>query len=57
MSFNQLIKLLQQLNETETTKQSESDRLNFNNDNIVISKSDNINSDDHNLNSHDSDKN
>ena len=57
MSFDQLIKLLQQLNNTETTRQFESDKLNLNNNNIVMSKSDNTDSDDHDLDSHDSDEN
>src|SRR5205809_4236756 len=56
MSFDKLVKLFQQLNEMKTTRQSEFDRLNLDNDdNIMISESDNTDSDDHN--SHNSDKN
>ena len=57
MSFDQLIKFFQQLNETETIKQLKSDRLNLDNNNIMISESGNTDSDDHNHNSHNSDKN
>ena len=45
------------MNNTETTRQLKSDRLNLNNNNIIISESDNTDSDDHNLDSHDSDEN
>ena len=56
MSLDQLAELLQQLNETETTRQLKSDRLNLdNNDNIVMSESDNTDLNDHD--SHDSDEN
>ena len=56
MSFDQLIKFLQQLNEMKTTRQLKSDRLNLdNNNNIVMPESDNTDSDDHN--SHNSDEN
>jgi len=54
MSFDQLVKLLQQLDETETTRQSESDRLNFDDD-TMMSESDNTDLNDHD--SHDSDEN
>ena len=53
MSLDQLAELLQQLNETEATRQSEPDRLILDNNTItVMSESDNTDSNDHN--SHDS---
>ena len=55
LNFDQLAELLQQLNETETTKQSESDRLNLDNNNIVMPESDNTDLNDHD--SHNSDEN
>ena len=58
MNFNQLIEFLQWLNNMKTTKQLKSDRLNLNdNDNIMISESDNTDLNNHDLNSHDSDEN
>ena len=58
MSFDQLVELLQQLNDIKTTRQLKSDKLNLdNNNNIVMSESDNTDSDDHNLDSHNSDEN
>ena len=51
MSFDQLVKLLQQLNEMKTTRQFKSDRLNLDDNDIVMSESDNIDSDNHNHNS------
>ena len=57
MNLDQLVKLLQQLNNIETTRQFKSDRLNFDNNNIMMSESDNTDSDDHNLNSYNFDKN
>ena len=54
MSLDQLAELLQWLNETET---SESDKLNLDNDNTIMSKSDNTDLNDHNLDSHNSDEN
>ena len=54
MSLDQLAELLQQLNNTETTRQLKFDRLNLD-DNTVMPESDNTDSDDHD--SHDSDKN
>ena len=65
MNLKQLVKLLQWLNETETVRQSESDRLtldndnNINDNNIVMSESDNTDSDDFDLDldSHNSDEN
>ena len=54
MNLDQLAELLQQLNDTETTRQFKSDRLNLDDD-TVMPESDNTDSDDHN--SHDSDKN
>ena len=56
MNLDQLVKLLQQLNNMKTTRQLKSDRLNFD-DNTVISELDNINLNDHDIDSHDSDKN
>ena len=41
----------------KTTRQSESDKLNFDNNNIMMSKSDDINLNDHNYNSHDFNEN
>ena len=47
MSLDQLIKLLQQLNNMKTTRQLKSDRLNLDdNNNIVMSESDNTDSND-----------
>ena len=58
MSFDQLTELLQWLNNMKTTRQLKSDRLNLDDDdNIVISESDNTDLNDHNLDSHDSDEN
>ena len=47
MSFDQLAELFQQLNDMKTTKQLKSDKLNFDNNNIIMSKSDNIDLNDH----------
>ena len=53
MSLDQLAELLQWLNETETTRQSKSDKLILDNDTTtVMSETDDTDSDDHN--SHDS---
>ena len=41
----------------KTTRQSESDRLNLDNNNIVMSEPDNTDLNDHDLNSHNSDEN
>ena len=58
MSLDQFTELFQWLDNMKTTRQLKSDRLNLDdNDNIVMSESDNTDSDDHNLNSHDSDEN
>ena len=66
MNFKQLVEFLQQLNEMKTVRQFKSDRLTLDNNNnnvddnnIVMSESDNTDSDDLNfdLNSHDSDEN
>ena len=58
MNFDQLAKFFQWLNDMKTTRQSESDKLNLDNDdNIVMSKSDNIDLNNHNLDSHNSDEN
>ena len=53
MSLDQLAELFQQLNETEITRQPESDRLILDNDTTtVMSEADDTDSDDHD--SHDS---
>ena len=58
MSLDQLTELLQQLNETEITRQPESDRLILDNDTTtVMSESDNIDLNNHNFDSYDSDEN
>ena len=63
MNLEQLVKLFQQLNEIKTTRQSESDRLSLNdddinNDNIVMPGPDNTDSDDLDLDlDNDSDEN
>ena len=58
MSLDQLVKLLQQLNDMKTTRQSEPDRLNLdNNNNTMMPGPDNTDPDDHNHDSHDSDEN
>ena len=57
MNLDQLTELFQWLNEMKTTRQSESDRLNLNNDDIVMSESDNTDLNDHDYNSHDFDEN
>src|SRR5436190_24332033 len=57
MSLDQLAKLLQQLNKTETTRQYESDKLNLDNNDIMMSESDNTDLNNHNHDSHDFDEN
>ena len=57
MSLDQLAELLQQLNKTKTTRQFESDKLNLDNNDIMMSESDNTDSNDHDHNSHNSDEN
>ena len=57
MNLDQLIELLQQLNETKTTRQFKSDRLNLDDNNIMMSESDNTDLNDHDHDSHNSDEN
>ena len=45
------------MNDTETTRQSESDKLNLDNNNIVMSESDNTDSNNHDFDSYNSDEN